>query len=265
MKNPSVLVLVAAVSFLAGAGLTYFSSRVSWISDMANQPSIKPQEQPFEPPPRSVPTDLSKDRLAEPKIEKAPAPGPGKGMGHGHESGTEHPHMDAGGHSALVNEEQSHGHRHGSGAGHGHLAEEGQSGGHTHGAETGHSPAQATGHSHSAEQGQTGGHDHGSGMGHGTEVRNPVEATTASIRQGQQLFGIYCAVCHGSEGKGGMPIAAKYPKIPRFTPRLLGELTDAHVYDMVTKGHGPMPGYAEALSPMERWHVANYLRSLQEK
>jgi mono/diheme cytochrome c family protein len=37
------------------------------------------------------------------------------------------------------------------------------------------------------------------------------------------------------------------------------------MYSMLTTGHGPMPGYAEALSAEERWHTINYLRSLQEK
>jgi mono/diheme cytochrome c family protein len=102
-------------------------------------------------------------------------------------------------------------------------------------------------------------------MGHGPDLRNPIAATTASVEQGQQLFGIYCVVCHGPEGQGGMPIAAKYPKIPKFTPQLLRQVDDSHMYDMVTNGHGPMPGYAEALAPVERWHVANYLQTLQEK
>jgi len=39
MKNVSLLVMVAAISFIAGAGLTYVA-KTPWTSDMANQPSI---------------------------------------------------------------------------------------------------------------------------------------------------------------------------------------------------------------------------------
>ncbi len=264
MKNLSILLLVAAVSFLAGAGLTYFTTRVSWISDMANQPSVKPQEHPLDPPRRSVPMDWGKGGWAEPKIEKAPEPRPAESMGQGHE----HLHTEKAGHRHRAEEEPRGGHAHGpearqspaKGRGHSHSSEEKQAGGHSHEPRAGHAHMnEPTAH------GQMGHHGHDSEMGHGPEMRNPVEATPASIKQGRELFGIYCAVCHGPEGKGGMPIAAKYPKIPRFNARLLKDLSDSHFYDMVTNGHGPMPGYAEALAPAERWNVANYLRSLQEK
>ena len=61
-----------------------------------------------------------------------------------------------------------------------------------------------------------------------------------------------------------MPIEKALAGIPKFTPQLLRRESDPHLFSMVTGGHGPMPGYAEALKPEERWHVVNYLRSLQE-
>ena len=60
-------------------------------------------------------------------------------------------------------------------------------------------------------------------------------------------------------------MATKLAGIPKFTPELLKEVDDRHMFSMVTSGHGPMPGYAEALTPEERWHVANYVRTLHKK
>lgn len=58
---------------------------------------------------------------------------------------------------------------------------------------------------------------------------------------------------------------SKIPGIPKFTPELLRSVDDTHMFTMVTSGHGPMPGYAEALTPEERWHVTNYVRTLPDK
>jgi len=58
---------------------------------------------------------------------------------------------------------------------------------------------------------------------------------------------------------------SKIPGIPKFTPELLRGVDDNHMFSMVTSGHGPMPGYAEALTPEERWHVTNYVRTLPDK
>lgn len=59
MKSFSLLLLIASISFIGGAGLTYVA-KTPWTSDMANQPSIKPQEGPMLPPQGSVATALLK-------------------------------------------------------------------------------------------------------------------------------------------------------------------------------------------------------------
>ena len=122
-------------------------------------------------------------------------------------------------------------------------------------------------HSHGAA-----GHSHGAGDGHAhgtdmqaTAVVNPIKPTEASVKTGHKLFNIYCAVCHGNEGRGGTPMGNKLAGIPKFTAELLRSVDDNHMFSMVTSGHGPMPGYAEALTPEERWHVTNYVRTLQNK
>lgn len=123
-----------------------------------------------------------------------------------------------------------------------------------------HGASEAAGHSHAGGDGHAHGDMHSQG-----QITNPIKPTEASVKKGQQLFNIYCSVCHGAEGRGGTPMESKIPGIPKFTPDLLRSVDDNHMFSMVTSGHGPMPGYAEALTPEERWHVTNYVRTLPDK
>jgi mono/diheme cytochrome c family protein len=318
MKGLSVLVLVASISFIAGAGLTYVA-KTPWTSDMANQASIKPQEGPMLPPQGSVPTDMS----GGPGISTENMSGSQAGhqeMGHQHgasgAAGHQHDNATAKHDHGSKEKTQGMGHQHGTsqagdhqhgstdakhdhgaknvapmkpkdsqplptdlmgsaGTGPGKTIQSPQgepragdknAGAHDHGTQKApQAPAKGAQHNH-------GSHSHAGGDGHArgdmhsqAQVVNPIRPTEASVKQGQKLFNIYCSVCHGTEGRGGMPMESKIPKIPKFTPELLRSVDDAHMFSMVTSGHGPMPGYAEALTPEERWHVTNYVRTLPGK
>ena len=119
-------------------------------------------------------------------------------------------------------------------------------------------------HQHGPGASAGGGHAHGDMHSQG-QITNPIKPTEASVKKGHQLFNIYCRVCHGAEGRGGTSMESKIPGIPKFTPDLLRSVDDNHMFSMVTSGHGPMPGYVEALTPEERWHVTNYVRTLPNK
>lgn len=99
----------------------------------------------------------------------------------------------------------------------------------------------------------------------GERLRNPVEPTDASIENGKRLFDIYCALCHGPDGKGGGPIATKFVPPPDLTLDIFRQRTDGFLYATVRDGGALMPGQAEALSPQERWDIVNYIRRLQRR
>ncbi len=275
MKNFSVIVLVASVAFMAGAGLTYVSV-TPWISDMADQVSIKTQERPFLPPQGSVASDLMGGEVTvsggEPAREAGHqeqaghdhGPGPAARSGHHHDSSDDHHHEPT---KAAKPQKKPQPHDHGaSGDAHDHSS-------HSHG------PAKSKKslHEYSRDKQAAATHGHHDGMGKGhahaevsasathAAAANPVKPTPASVRQGEELFNVYCAVCHGREGRGGMPMEKTLADIPKFTPQLLRRESDPHMFSMISTGHGPMPGYAEALKSEERWHVVNYLRTLQDE
>jgi mono/diheme cytochrome c family protein len=92
----------------------------------------------------------------------------------------------------------------------------------------------------------------------------------ASIARGQALFTTQgCAGCHGADARGGTPLrdAKGYPVIARdltapWTFR--GGSEPEQIWLRLTTGlaPGPMPSYADKLTPAERWDVVNYILSL---
>ncbi len=89
---------------------------------------------------------------------------------------------------------------------------------------------------------------------------NPTQATPASIKNGRKLYTIYCAACHGNDGKSQMPIVSKgMPAVPIDALRLA--FTEAHLYNKIRYGGPIMPSYGFQTTQQERWDMVNYLKS----
>lgn len=96
----------------------------------------------------------------------------------------------------------------------------------------------------------------------GADLHNPVTPTTASLEQGKLLFTINCALCHGETSSRTGPVGSKFkPPPPSLAPELLRQRSDAHIYTAITQGFGRMPPFRDKLTPLERWHLLNFLRS----
>jgi mono/diheme cytochrome c family protein len=95
---------------------------------------------------------------------------------------------------------------------------------------------------------------------------NPIRPTPESVAVGRRHFRTFCTPCHGEGGKGDGPVAAKFIPPPDLTnPALHKVRTDGYWASYISVGGVIMPAYGEALSPEERWHVVNYLRTLAAK
>lgn len=95
---------------------------------------------------------------------------------------------------------------------------------------------------------------------------NPVPADEASLARGQLLFDRFCAVCHGALGDGTQaPIVDKLPVMNAYnlaTGAATG-FSDGYIYGMIRVGRGLMPSYGHQVTHYDRWHIVNYVRSLQ--
>lgn len=93
--------------------------------------------------------------------------------------------------------------------------------------------------------------------------KNPVAATPASVKQGAELYVVYCTPCHGVSAKGDGLVSTKFVPPPDLTnPDLQKQRSDGYWESVLSVGGAIMPAYSEALSPHERWSLVNYLRTL---
>jgi mono/diheme cytochrome c family protein len=92
--------------------------------------------------------------------------------------------------------------------------------------------------------------------------------TAHGIAQGQQVYQQHCLRCHGEDGRGEGPDAAKLPMWPPtlngalLWQRLEGELF-WRVREGLTdrKGHQTMPGFARQLTNEQTWAVLDFLQA----
>lgn len=86
--------------------------------------------------------------------------------------------------------------------------------------------------------------------------------TEASLKQGQSLFAINCAMCHGLTSDKPGPVGSKLsPPAPGLNSDLLRQRSDSHILNAITNGFGRMPPFKNKLSPRERHDLINFLRT----
>ena len=106
-------------------------------------------------------------------------------------------------------------------------------------------------------------------------TENPFPITTAGLERGEELYTIYCAICHGDKGDGlgylvreADPVkgvdAGVYPAAPaNFLQDTFYNSSNGRYYHAIMYGKNVMGAHADKLSYEERWQVIHYIRSLQ--
>ena len=96
----------------------------------------------------------------------------------------------------------------------------------------------------------------------GSELRNSISPTEASLSQGKALFDINCAMCHGQTSAERGPVGKKLvPPPPGLDHDMLKGLSDSTIFKALTFGFGRMPVFRDKLTPEERWNLVNFLRT----
>jgi mono/diheme cytochrome c family protein len=108
------------------------------------------------------------------------------------------------------------------------------------------------------------------GNGAARAVKNPVAATAASIKTGEQLFQKNCSFCHGAAAKGDGKLAPKGTTPADLTDATWDRgSTDGEIHAVILTGTvpsgGKMPGVKGRLSDTDVWNIINYIRSLGPK
>ncbi len=99
----------------------------------------------------------------------------------------------------------------------------------------------------------------------GEELVNPVSPDdTGSLARGATAYAIFCQHCHGPGGAGdGMVAHRGFPPPPSLLIEHAIKMKDGQMFHVTTLGQGNMPGHAAQVSREDRWHIINYIRTLQ--
>jgi len=95
-------------------------------------------------------------------------------------------------------------------------------------------------------------------------LKNPRLVTKESLKEGKELYDIYCGVCHGEKGDG-QGILVKREKIlgiPSYAdPGRL--ITEGGIYHVQMYGINSMGSYASQTNESERWAIAQHVMNLK--
>ena len=101
-------------------------------------------------------------------------------------------------------------------------------------------------------------------------LKSPIAKTEANMKNGEYLYGIYCATCHGKAGKGDGPVVKLLEKRdnmgllpPAYDSDQLKTATEGQIFYATQYGKGNMGPYAPLLSAHERWQIVMFVQTLQ--
>ena len=103
---------------------------------------------------------------------------------------------------------------------------------------------------------------------------NPFETTPEVIEQGKAMFEIYCKHCHGAKGGGDGKVASGvkidgvdhsfYPGVANLKGDALKNISEGHIFHVITYGKGLMGSHGSQVSEEDRWKIAKYVKELQK-
>ena len=97
-----------------------------------------------------------------------------------------------------------------------------------------------------------------------SELINPLVLNDDNLKKGKELYGVYCAVCHGSkgDGQGILMTREKYLGVPSYADR---EITEGSIYHVIFFGKNAMGSHAGQVNETERWQITQYVMELRSK
>ncbi len=112
------------------------------------------------------------------------------------------------------------------------------------------------------------------GLAQADLLKNPLDSTAAVISEGKALYEIYCDHCHGAKGEGDGNVAAgvkidgvqkgNYNGVPNYKADALRNITEGHIFHVITYGKNLMWPHGSQLKPEDRWKIAKYVKVLQK-
>lgn len=96
------------------------------------------------------------------------------------------------------------------------------------------------------------------------ELKNPLPVTEENLAAGKELYGYFCAVCHGDkgDGKGILVEREKFLGVPSYADpgRVINE---GGIYHVQMYGLNAMGAFTPQTTPEERWQIAMHVLNLK--
>jgi mono/diheme cytochrome c family protein len=112
------------------------------------------------------------------------------------------------------------------------------------------------------------------GLRMSNSLRNPLDSTAEVVAAGKALYEMYCDHCHGPKGAGDGKVATgitvdgkekgSYGGVPSYQSDALKNITEGHIFHVITYGKNLMWPHASQVSPEDRWRIAKYVKTLQQ-
>lgn len=93
---------------------------------------------------------------------------------------------------------------------------------------------------------------------------NPLDSTVEVLAQGKALYEMYCDHCHGAKGAGDGKVSEKYAGVPNYKSDALKNMTEGHIFHVITYGKNLMWAHGSQLNAEDRWRIAKYVKALQK-
>ena len=94
------------------------------------------------------------------------------------------------------------------------------------------------------------------------DLKSPIALSDEHQKQGAELYGIYCAVCHGNkgDGQGILMQREKFLGVPSYADR---DITPGSIYHVLMYGKNAMGSNAGQVNANERWKIAQHVMALR--
>jgi len=84
------------------------------------------------------------------------------------------------------------------------------------------------------------------------------------VKEGKALYESYCQHCHGSKGNADGKVAEAYAGVANLNGAAYLEITEGHIFHVITFGKGLMGAHGSQVRPEDRWRIARYVKELQK-
>ena len=98
-------------------------------------------------------------------------------------------------------------------------------------------------------------------------MKNPLDASEATLRSIKPVYNENCAQCHGYSGKGDGREARSHGTLPAdFTePGRMAAQSDGELFYKLSEGKRPMPSFKNRLTEKQRWQLVLLVRSFVQQ